>query len=975
MYNPSGIVIDTSLGHPAIYVSDTVNNRVLGWRDANVLPGQPADVILGQLNQYQTFAGGPGTPNSYGLSSPTGLAVDPVGNLYVSDSNNNRILRFPTPFVNSLTQTTPIQPDLVIGQPTYSSNTPNHGGISAATLNLATGGSVPLLAGLAFDSAGSLYVSDVGNHRVLAFPASTLKTQNNGPSATLVLGQPSFIANAKTKSATAPDAFSLPSPITIDYKGRLYVADSLNRVLVFLPPFKMGATAARFVGFQTQAATAPGQNPAPALPSISNSTIGYPQGLAMAGTRLVICDASDSRVLVFDPYESWPDPSVAISPAAYEIIGQAGYGDHSPNRGTFVPSAATLSFPLGAAASSTEVFIADGGNNRIGVYEIQGGLPQLEMFRIIGQNFPNTNSPNVIEGREFNLTTSNGVTGTVLIDRNSTPPHLYVSDPGNNRILGFNDALHVAAGDVADIVIGQATGFTGLANFPSGDPTKPQLNSLNAPAGMALDASGNLWVADSGNGRVLRFPAPFAHVKQIQQSADMVIGQTSFTSKITSVSPSSLATPVGVAVTSDGSLLVADGAFNRVLYYAQPLVSAMAATKVIGQSDFYSATPNGTPADPARFTTPVGLAVDSLDRIYVCDAGGGRVSIFGPPNSIQTTYAQPLLLLTQGLAQPVGLAIGPPGSLTPDELWIADAQKNEVLHYPPYSQTVKANVSDGMLPVTSPLAVTYDTFYNPVVADATSRILFYVPTLAVVNGANYLTRAVAPGTIVSVFPSPSNTPTVFGSTTANFTDLASPLPLPTSIGDTQVLIDQQPAAVFYVSPKQINLPLPLNLPTSGTVDFRVVNKSTGQIYAASDVSVTAVSPGMFSLNSTGTGQLLALNEDNSVNGAGNPLTRGHVIQFFGTGQGAVSNAPPDGTPATGLAPTVLTPQIQIGSITIPPENILYSGLAPGLIGVWQIDVLVPTTVTANYTVPVIITLGSIPAYDPASTLKATIALQ
>ena len=173
--------------------------------------------------------------------------------------------------------------------------------------------------------------------------------------------------------------------------GRLYVGDSLSRVLVFLPPFTMGSNAARFVGISTQV---PGQ---PAPPAISNTSVGYPQGLAMAGNRLVVVDASDNRALVFDPYEDWPDPNLpppsgAISPVAYEIIAQDGYGDHSANRGTFVPSAATLSLPLGAAASTTEVFIADGGNNRIGVYEIQAGLPQTNIFRQIGQGYPNVNS-------------------------------------------------------------------------------------------------------------------------------------------------------------------------------------------------------------------------------------------------------------------------------------------------------------------------------------------------------------------------------------------------------------------------------------------------------------------------------------------------------------------------------------------------------------------------------------------------------
>ena len=98
VYNPTGVAIDNSVNPPGIYVTDTRNNRVLGWRNNQVVPGTPADVVLGQANQYQTFVGGPGTSNAFGLSGPTGIVVDSLGNVYVADSNNNRIVRFPTPF-------------------------------------------------------------------------------------------------------------------------------------------------------------------------------------------------------------------------------------------------------------------------------------------------------------------------------------------------------------------------------------------------------------------------------------------------------------------------------------------------------------------------------------------------------------------------------------------------------------------------------------------------------------------------------------------------------------------------------------------------------------------------------------------------------------------------------------------------------------------------------------------------------------
>jgi uncharacterized protein (TIGR03437 family) len=968
-YNPSGVAIDNSTTPPGIYVTDTRNNRILGWRSTQAAPGAQADVILGQPNPYQTTASGPGTANSLGLNGPTGIVVDAAGNVYVADSNNNRILRFPTPLATAAAQSGQILPDLVIGQAGFSTNAANQGGISASTLNLASGSAVPLLAGLAFDSVGSLFVSDVGNNRVLLFPASVLKAGNYGPSATLVIGQVNYTSTTVAPNALSTSAFNHPSGVTIDNKGRLYVGDSLGRVLVFLPPFVLGSNAARLVGIQTQV---PGQPPPP---PISNTTVGYPQGLAIVANRLVVVDASDSRALVFDPYENWPDPALTFSPAAYEIIGQSGYGDHSPNRGAFLPTAATLNLPLGAATSATDLYIADGSNHRVTVYPIQNGLPSNGASRTFGQVFTNVNSPNLIEGREFQLISSAGVTGSVLIDRSSTPPHLYVSDPGNNRILCFKDASRVNPGDFADIILGQANGVTAVANFPGGDPSKPSASGLNNPSGMTLDANGNLWVADTGNGRVLRFAAPFAQTGTGMQSANLVIGQSSFTTQLTDATPTTMRAPVSVALTTDGSLLVSDTVHNRVLYFQQPLATGMAATKVVGQTDFFSSFPNGTPADPARFNSPAGIATDSQDRLYVCDSGGVRIAIFSAPGFLQTTGAQPVFSLSSGFRQPLAIAIGPSAAVTPGELWVADAGLNLLVHFPPFAKLTQASTPDGSVSVNTPISATYDPYGNLIAADGTSRVLFYVPQVSVLNAANYLPRAVAPGSIVSIFPAPANSANRFGSTTANFTSLPNPIPLPTVLGDIQVLVNSQPTSLFYISPTQINLPLPTNLPQSGVVDIRVVSKSTGQIYGDADFALTPVSPGLFTLNSTGYGQLSALNEDNTVNGPGNPLTRGHIIQIFGTGQGAVTGGPPDGMLTTGLAPTVVSPQVQISNITVPPENITYSGLAPGLIAVWQINVLVPTTVTAGGSVPVVVSLSSVPSSDPSSNLRATIALQ
>jgi hypothetical protein len=133
--------------------------------------------------------------------------------------------------------------------------------------------------------------------------------------------------------------------------------------------------------------------------------------------------------------------------------------------------------------------------------------------------------------------------------------------------------------------------------------------------------------------------------------------------------------------------------------------------------------------------------------------------------------------------------------------------------------------------------------------------------------------------------------------------------------------------------------------------------------AVGQVDVNSVSPGLFTLNSIGTGQLLAVNDDGSPNQASNPILRGHVISLFGTGLGIVPGAPPDGQPPTDAVGADTNPDVWMGTAFVDPANVMFSGLAPGMIGVWRIDVKVPDSVaptTASGPVPVFVRMKSMP---------------
>jgi uncharacterized protein (TIGR03437 family) len=104
-----------------------------------------------------------------------------------------------------------------------------------------------------------------------------------------------------------------------------------------------------------------------------------------------------------------------------------------------------------------------------------------------------------------------------------------------------------------------------------------------------------------------------------------------------------------------------------------------------------------------------------------------------------------------------------------------------------------------------------------------------------------------------------------------------------------------------------------------------------------------------------------------------------VVQLFGTGEGFVSGAPAEGQTSLNLLPTAATPQILIGAtgsnIFVPAANILYTGIAPGEVGLWQINFTVPSNAPTG-TVPITIFMNSIPSTNPAnaSQVVTTIAI-
>ncbi len=263
--------------------------------------------------------------------------------------------------------------------------------------------------------------------------------------------------------------------------------------------------------------------------------------------------------------------------------------------------------------------------------------------------------------------------------------------------------LALSNGQNASLVIGQSTFTTNtVASTQSG---------LNYPFGINIDSVGNLWVVDTFNYRVLRFAPPFSN----GMNADLVLGQSDFTSKKAAVTQSGLYGPWGTVFDSTGNLWVADLYGYRVLRYSQPFTSGMNANLVLGQTTFTTST-RGTAQN--KLDKPAGMAFDSTGNLWVAEDNNNRVVRFTPPftNGMnaslvigQSSFTSNVAATTQnGLHSPFSIAFDAVGNL-----WVADGFNSRVLRFsPPFSSGMSADLVIGQSSFTSKAAATTQNGLN-----------------------------------------------------------------------------------------------------------------------------------------------------------------------------------------------------------------------------------------------------------------------
>ena len=537
--------------------------------------------------------------------------------------------------------------------------------------------------------------------------------------------------------------------------------------------------------------------------------------------------------------------------------------------------------------------------------------------------------------------------------------NIFIADQLNNRVrrVGPDGTIVTVAG-------------TGSAGY-SGDGGLAVNAQLNNPEGVAVDSSGNIYIADSANHRV-RVVTSTGSISTIAGT-----GTFGFTGDGSAVNVE-LNHPTGLVLDASGNLYISDSSNQRVRKLAtNGVITTVAGNGIAGYSG------DGGAGISAMLRFPIGLAIDgATGSLFVADAGNQVVRKLTTGGIITTAAGNGQGAGTDtgsfsgdngsatlaGLNTPEGVAVDAAGGL-----YIADSANNRIRRVSGgVISTIAGSGLDGFsgdggsatqAQMTFPGAIALTSSGSLLVSDVLNnriRQITYGPVTigppivyagAVVNGASFRKAsdpngAVAAGAIVSLF----------GQDLAAGTSLATTIPLPPNLAGTTVNFNGVVSPMFYVSGSQVNVQVPFNTPT-GSLTVQVTRN--GVAGPAQAVSMAQFSPGIFTATSSGSGAGAILHADNFAGvSTAAPARPGEFIAIFCTGLGPVQPPVPSGNVAPSSPPsqTAFPVTATIGGL---PAQVSFSGLAPSFVGLYQVNAQVPAAAPAGSTVPLTLTIGGI----------------
>ncbi len=599
LHRPSGVWIQDEV----LFVADTLNHRVLVYDPIPTSNGVSATSVLGQpdMRSNEPNAGQQWvSPNAEGLALPVAFEFLPSGELLIADQENNRVVVYTAPFA------TGDEASFALGQPDLSSNhLPNYlasatqPGIELAESQLtASSSSLRRPSGLAITPT-HLYVADSENHRAVAYelPLSFPFV------AAFAIGQETLETRIENENGIGSHSLKKPAAVAAASDGVLWIADTDNhRLLTYEAANYTEATA---VHGQVDMLGA-GINAS----SEAKGIIDYPSGTSWDGEFLWVADRNNHRVLAYTLDDG----------IAYRVVGQVDLGRNLPNAGA-ATSASSLAGPSDVYSNGDLLIVADRNNNRVLIWNQIPTAPGQPADIVLGQSSFQESQPNRGNGVLAPSADSLFAPGALYYDGTQ----LYVSDTGNNRVLIW-DELPTANGTPADRALCQEDMTSNIGN--QGQPT-PSAATCAWPTGLRVVRE-TLYLADSLNNRVLTYPKD----SPTGSSATMVLGQPDFTTRspvADNGQPSAATMSAPADIDYDGSnLVIADTGNNRVLIYTtQPTTNGQLANLVLGQSTF---TTNITGPDYSSLNQPTAITLIPQPfhstRIIISDSRKDRLLLY-----------------------------------------------------------------------------------------------------------------------------------------------------------------------------------------------------------------------------------------------------------------------------------------------------------------------------------------------------------
>ena len=526
LWSPSGVILD-GLGN--IYISDCGNDRIrrvdavtkIITTIAGTPTGKMADGILA---------------TSASLSCPSSLVFDAAGNFFFSDVINSRIRR-----IDAVTK--------IITTVAGSIEAGNYGdGVAADTAKL----NLPL--GLSLDASGNMYIADTNNNLIRRVDVKT-----NIITTIAGTGKDGF--NGDNIRATKAQ-FNLPSGITIDAKGNIFIADRFNNIVRRIDPVTLNVT--------TYAGTVKTPGTTDDVAATSAKLFGPTSVTVDAGGNMFIADYDANRVRYIDARTFAPTPAPTSAPTLQTTLAPSN-------------SVSPVSTPKDVAIVNPLIITTIAGGGKVfrdGVLATASNLsnPTYAAFDAFG--------------------------------------NIYIADSEHHRVRKV-DALTKIISTIAG---------TGTAGY-SGDNVIATKSLLSSPAGVILDGSGNIYISDCGNDRIRRVDAVTKIITTVAgtingKRADGILATTAY-----------LSCPSSLVFDAAGNFFFADVINSRIrrIDAVTKIITTVAGTGALGSSG------NGVDATEAELNYPHGVSLDASGNIYIADTNNNLIRRVDVKTNIITT--------------------------------------------------------------------------------------------------------------------------------------------------------------------------------------------------------------------------------------------------------------------------------------------------------------------------------------------------